>query len=194
MEVQKLARQHHIRVMTNYQMAWWPANYTAKAQAETGVGQVWRLHGIVGHGGPGSKGVRSQYFFEWLTDPVKNGAGALMDFGCYNALWSLWYLGRPETVYAQVNQLRPETFPKVEDNSTMTLHYKNAVGIFEGSWDLPRSYQDLEVFGRTGSIHMQNGKVEMRNGSGKEAQNVTSRSAAAGALGARRLYGECAAQ
>ena len=30
-------------------------------------------------------------FFDWLTDPEKNGAGALMDFGCYNALWSLWY-------------------------------------------------------------------------------------------------------
>ena len=29
----------------------------------------------------------------------------------------------------------------------MVLHYKNGVGIFEGSWDLPRSYQDLEVFG-----------------------------------------------
>ncbi len=167
LEVQKLAKQHHIKVMTNYQMVWWPSNYTAKAKADSSIGQVWRLHGVVGHGGPGSKGVRSQYFFAWLTDPVKNGAGALMDFGCYNALWSLWYLGRPETVYAQANQLRPETFPKVEDNSTMILHYKNAVGIFEGSWDLPRSYQDLEVFGREGSVYMQNGKVELRKGSGR---------------------------
>jgi predicted dehydrogenase len=176
LEVQKLARQHHIKVMTNYQMAWWASNYTARKQADSAVGQVWRLHGVVGHGGPGSKGVRSQYFFEWLTDPVKNGAGALMDFGCYNALWSLWYLGRPETVYAQTNQLRPETFPKVEDNSTMILHYKNAVGIFEGSWDLPRGYQDLEVFGREGSIYMQNGKVDLRKGSGRgkngEGQSV----------------------
>jgi hypothetical protein len=36
-----------------------------------------------------------------------------MDFGCYNALWSLSYSGRPETVYAWVNHLRPEAFPKV---------------------------------------------------------------------------------
>jgi predicted dehydrogenase len=173
LEVQKLARQHHIKVMTNYQMAWWPANYAAKAQADAGgVGQVWRLRGVVGHGGPGSTGTRSKYFFEWLTDPVKNGAGALMDFGCYNALWSLWYLGRPESVYAQVNQLRPDTFPKVEDNSSMILHYKNAVGIFEGSWDLPRSYQDLEIFGREGSIYMQNGKVELRKGR-SEAKSIT---------------------
>ncbi|MEO7650451.1 MAG: Gfo/Idh/MocA family oxidoreductase, partial [Bryobacteraceae bacterium] len=152
--IQKLARKHGIQILTNYQMAWWPANYVAKAQADAGaVGQVWRLRGVVGHGGPGSTGV-GKYFFDWLTDPVKNGAGALMDFGCYNALWSLWYMGRPQTVYAQVNQLRPATFPKVEDNSTMMLSYKNGVGLFEGSWDLPRSYQDLEVFGLKGSLYM----------------------------------------
>jgi predicted dehydrogenase len=175
LQVQKLAQQNHIKVMTNYQMAWWPANYAAKAQADAGsVGKVWRLHGVVGHGGPGSTGTRNKYFFEWLTDPVKNGAGALMDFGCYNALWSLWYMGRPDSVYAETNQLRPETFPKVEDNSSMTLKYKNGVGIFEGSWDLPRSFQDLEVFGREGSISMQNGKVELRKGNrrGSDAQNV----------------------
>jgi predicted dehydrogenase len=169
--IQRLAGKHDIRVMTNYQMAWWPANYAMKAQADEGaVGKVWRLRGIVGHGGPGSKGARNQYFFEWLTDPVKNGAGALMDFGCYNALWSLWYLGRPETVYAQVNQLRPETFPKVEDNSTLVLHYKNGVGLFEGSWDLPRGFQDLEVFGLEGSLYLGQGKVELRKG--KQVQEV----------------------
>jgi predicted dehydrogenase len=164
LQIQKQARQHDIKILTNYQMAWWPANYTAKAQADSGaLGQVWRLHGIVGHGGPGSTGV-GKYFFDWLTDPVKNGAGALMDFGCYNALWSLWYLGRPETVFAQTNQLRPQTFPKVEDTAALILHYKNGVGMFEGSWDLPRSYQDLEVFGLKGSVYMTQRGVALRQG------------------------------
>ncbi len=163
--IQKLAAKHGIRVMTNYQMAWWPANYAAKAQADSGaLGQVWRLRGIVGHGGPGSTGAASKYFFEWLTDPEKNGAGALMDFGCYNALWSLWYLGRPDSVYAHVNHLRPETFPKVEDNATLVLSYKNGVGLFEGSWDLPRGFQDLEVFGLKGSIHVSSSGIDLRKG------------------------------
>src|SRR6516164_7087211 len=81
-EIRKLAAQSGIKIMTNYQMAWWPANYVAKKAAETEIGQVYRLHGIVGHGGPGSTGPRNAAFFAWLTDPVKNGAGALMDFGC----------------------------------------------------------------------------------------------------------------
>lgn len=163
--IQELASRHGVKIMTNYQMAWWPSQYVARQHADSGaIGKPWRLRGIVGHGGPGGRGVRSQYFFDWLTDPVKNGAGALMDFGCYNALWSLWYLGRPEKVYAHVNQLRPETFPKVEDNSTMILSYRNGVGLFEGSWDLPRGFQDLEIFGLNGSITMVNGRVEVRKG------------------------------
>jgi predicted dehydrogenase len=163
--IKRLADKHGIYVLTNYQMAWWSSQYTAKTQADSGVlGKPWRLHGIVGHGGPGSEGPRSKHFFEWLTDPIKNGAGALMDFGCYNALWSLWYLGRPEAVYATVNHLRPERFPKVEDNANLLLSYKGGVGIFEGSWDLPRSFQELEIFGLNGSLLMQNGRVELRKG------------------------------
>ena len=170
-EIQRIAKQTGIRVMTNYQMAWWPANYVAKKAAETEIGQVYRLRGIVGHGGPGSTGPRNQFFFAWLTDPVKNGAGALMDFGCYNALWSLWYMGKPDTVYAHANHLRPEEFPKVEDNADLILGYKNGVGIFEGSWDLPRSYQDLEVFGLKGSVYMQQRGVTLQKGRG-QAQNL----------------------
>jgi predicted dehydrogenase len=163
-EVKKLAEQYGIRIQTNYQMAWWPANYVAKKAAETELGQIYRLRGVVGHGGPGSNGPRSQYFFAWLTDPVKNGAGALMDFGCYNALWSLWYMGKPETVYAHANHLRPETFPRVEDNADLILGYKNGVGIFEASWDLPRPYQDLEVYGLKGSVYMEQKSVTLQKG------------------------------
>ena len=162
--IRRLAREHGIQIMTNYQMAWWPSNYAAKATADAGtLGKIWRVRGIVGHGGPGSQGPRNQYFFAWLTDPEKNGAGALVDFGCYNALWSLWYLGRPEKVYANVNHLRPATFPKVEDNSTMILSYKEGVGLFEGSWDLPRSFQDVEVFGLEGSANVTRDGVELRS-------------------------------
>ncbi len=170
--IKKLADQHRIVVMTNYQMAWWPANYAAKARADAGdVGKVYRLRGVVGHGGPGGAKGLNKWFFEWLTDPVKNGGGSLVDFGCYNALWALWYKGRPASVYASVQHLRPEEFPKVEDNATLILNWKDGVGIFEGSWNLPRSFQDLEVFGRGGSIYMQNGKVELRKGRG-EPQSI----------------------
>ena len=169
--IAELAKKYGIKVMCNYQMAWWPANTEAKKQVDSGViGKPWRLHGIVGHGGPGSTGP-GRFFFDWLTDPVKNGAGALVDFGCYNALWSLWYMRRPESVYAEGIHLRPQTFPKVEDSAAMMLHYPAGISVFEGSWDLPRSFQDVEVFGSStgadgkltrGSVYMTRQKVEVR--------------------------------
>jgi predicted dehydrogenase len=165
LQMQQIAKKAGIKVMVNYQMAWWPTEHTAKQVADSGdLGKVYRIRGVVGHGGPGSEGPRNQYFFAWLTDPVKNGAGALMDFGCYNALWSLMYLGRPDSVYATVAHLQPERFPKVEDNATIVLTYPNASGLFEGSWDLPRSFQDLEVFGRQASMVVTSRKVEVQKG------------------------------
>jgi len=176
--IRDLARKYDVRIMTNYQMAWWPANYVARKEADSGaIGKVWRLHGVVGHGGPGSEGARNKFFFEWLTDPTKNGAGALMDFGCYNALWSIWYMGRPEKVYATANHLRPQIFPKVEDSADLVLSYPNGVGVFEASWDLPRSMQDLEVFGlgadraESGSIYMTQRAVTERKG--RESKELT---------------------
>jgi predicted dehydrogenase len=175
----ELAKQHGIKVMCNYQMAWWAANTEAKKQVDSGaIGKPWRLHGIVGHGGPGSTGP-GRFFFQWLTDPEKNGAGALVDFGCYNALWSLWYMGRPESVYAEAIHMRPQTFPKVEDSSAMMLHYPTGISIFEGSWDLPRSFQDVEVFGSStgadgkltrGSVYMTRQKVEVRTERGQPTE------------------------
>jgi predicted dehydrogenase len=172
-KIRALAAKHDVHVMTNYQMAWWPTNQEIKRQADSGaIGQVLRMRGIVGHGGPGSEGARSKFFFDWLTDPVKNGAGALVDFGCYNALWALWVKGRPETVYARVDHLQPERFPKVEDNAVLVLGYKDGVGIFEGSWDLPRSFQDLEVFGRDGSLYMTRQRLELRQG--RQSKDIVS--------------------
>jgi predicted dehydrogenase len=179
-QMQSLAAKYKIRIMTNYQMAWWPTNYAAKAAADRGeIGTVYRLRGIVGHGGPGSNGVRNKYFFDWLTDPEKNGAGALMDFGCYNALWSVWYLGMPTSVYATAQHLRPERFPKVEDAATLVFTYPHASAMFEASWDLPRGFQDLEVFGLSsetdppGSLYMTQAGVEWRKGKETKQLAVT---------------------
>jgi predicted dehydrogenase len=151
-------------------MAWWPANTEAKKQVDSGaIGKPWRMHGIVGHGGPGSGGA-SKHFFDWLTDPVKNGGGALVDFGCYSMLWSIWMKGMPESVYTSVLHLKPETYPKVEDNATIILNYKDGVAIFEGSWDLPsRPPSGNEIFGRTGSIVMGR-PIELRKAGGRGQQ------------------------
>ena len=154
LEIQKLARRHNIHVLTNYGSTWQASNYAVKAAVDAGaIGPVYRLRAVVGHGGPGDP--QKSSFVAWLADPVKNGGGALVDFGCYSILWSLWLKGRPERVYTSVLHLKPELYPKVEYNATIILNYSDGVAIFEASWDLPpRPPSGNEIFGRNGSIVM----------------------------------------
>ena len=172
-KIQALASEHRIHVMTNYQMAWWPTNHELKKQADSGsIGRIWRLHGIVGHGGPRQPtSPRARIAFDWITDPIRNGGGALMDFGCYNVLWALWFMGRPRSVYARIHNLRRELYA-VESNSTMVLDYEDGVAILEGSWDLPHNFQELRVSSRQGSMYMTRAMVEVRHGLRGEAQAV----------------------
>jgi predicted dehydrogenase len=53
--IRDLAAKYGIKVMCNYQMAWWPANFAAKKEVDAGsVGQVLALARHYGHGGPGA--------------------------------------------------------------------------------------------------------------------------------------------
>ncbi|MDE0621926.1 MAG: Gfo/Idh/MocA family oxidoreductase [Bryobacterales bacterium] len=165
LRIRELATKHGIEVMTNYQMAWWAANHQLRRMVSEGsIGKVWRLHGVVGNSGPAPRDLRRKVFFDWLTDPDANGGGALIDFGIYNATWAIWHLGLPQQVYATVTQLQPERFPKVEDNAVFVLTYPEAVGIFEGSWDLPRGFQHLEVFGHEGSLSLARDSLTLQAG------------------------------
>ncbi len=129
-----------------------------------------RLHGVVGNGGPSPRDLRRKVFFDWLTDPETNGAGSLVDFGIYSAIWAVWHLGLPDRVFAATHSLQPKRFPKVEDNAVMVLAYPQAVGLFEGSWNLPRGFQQLEIFGREGSLSMSRDSLLSRAGRKPEVE------------------------
>jgi predicted dehydrogenase len=151
-EIQALARKHNILVMTNYGSTWQASQYAAKAAVDSGaIGPVWRLHGVQGHGGPGDP--KTSSFAAWLADPAQNGGGAMMDFGCYLVLWSLGLKGMPASVYATAQHMKPEMFPKVEDNAVIILNYKDGLAVLEASWDLPPAQRlGNEIYGTTGSI------------------------------------------
>ena len=139
-------------MLTNYGSTWQASQYAVRAAVEAGeIGPVWRLHGVTGHNGPGDP--KKSSFAAWLADPVQNGGGALMDFGCYQVLWSLGIKGRPESVYATAQHMKPEMFPNVEDHAVIVLNYKDGVAILEASWDMPPAQRlGNEIYGMKGSI------------------------------------------
>src|SRR6266404_3699944 len=91
-----------------------------------------------------------QQFANWLYDPVKNGGGAIMDFGCYGAELSLWLKGRPTRVYATTQKMKVEQNNKVDDDATIVLDYPDATAIIEASWNWPYTKDQVEVFGPKG--------------------------------------------
>jgi predicted dehydrogenase len=161
-----LAKQHKIHVLTNYETTWYPSNQQvyAMVKKQHEIGDIRKLVVHDGHQGPKEIGCSAE-FLSWLTDPVKNGGGALIDFGCYGANLMTWLMeGKtPLAVTAVTRQIKPSIYPKVDDDATILLEYPNATGIIEASWNWPFGIKDLEVFGVTGYLHAQNaGTVRMR--------------------------------
>jgi predicted dehydrogenase len=153
-EMAELARKHSIHLLTNYETSWYAT--TEKSRELLHSGQVGELRKLVvrdGHRGPKKIGVGPE-FLDWLTDPELNGAGALMDFGCYGANLSTWLLDgqRPLSVTAITQQFNSADNPKVDDEATIILTYPNSQTIIEASWNWPIGRKDMEIYGLTGAI------------------------------------------
>src|SRR5262249_14650486 len=51
---------------------------------------------------------------------------------------------------AVTQRLKPEVYPRVDDEATIVLEYPAAQAIVQASWNWPFDRKDLEVYGRTG--------------------------------------------
>ncbi|WP_207510948.1 Gfo/Idh/MocA family protein [Longitalea luteola] len=154
----ELARKYRIHLLTNYETTWYASNQQLYNMVQSKViGDVRRMVVHDGHEGPKEIGC-SKDFLQWLTDPVKNGGGAITDFGCYGANLMTWLMNgkAPVAVTAVTHQIKPHLYPKVDDDATIVLDYGNATGIIEASWNWPFSIKDLEVFGKSGYLHALN--------------------------------------
>jgi predicted dehydrogenase len=148
-EIERLAKKHSIHVLTNYETSWYASNQYIKEFIEAGeLGHIRKVMVNSGHQGPKEIGV-SEEFLEILVDPEKNGAGALMDFGCYGANLMTWLLNgeKPVSVTAVTNKNKPKIYKKVDDEATIILQYEKAQCVIQASWDWTFSRKDMEVYG-----------------------------------------------
>jgi predicted dehydrogenase len=137
-KMEELAQKFHIYLLTDYETSWYPS--TAKAYQLVNdsnfVGNIRKVVIHDGHQGPKEIGVGKE-FFDWLTDPVQNGGGALIDFGCYGAnLMTYLKKGmKPVSVTAVTRHFKPEIYPKVDDEATIIVCYPDAQCIIQASWN-----------------------------------------------------------
>jgi predicted dehydrogenase len=147
--IRRAAQSGGIKVVVNYETTWYPSLGVAwqVIKADRAGGAIRKMVAMDGHEGPKEIGVGPE-FLEWLADPVKNGAGALFDFGCYGANLMTWLMddARPVSVRALTQQLKPDIYPKVDDEATIVLEYPRAQGIIQASWNWPFGRKDLEIY------------------------------------------------
>lgn len=150
--IEALAERHRVHVLTNFETSGYPSVHAARALVREGaIGEIRKVLVNDGHRGPREIGVDPE-FLAWLTDPVRNGGGALTDFGCYGANLMTWLMGgeAPLTVTAVTQQVKPALYPRVDDEATIVLTYPRAQAILQASWNWPVNRKDMEVYGARG--------------------------------------------
>jgi predicted dehydrogenase len=174
--IRRTAQKYKIQVLVNYETTWYSSNKAAYDEVQKGsLGDIRRVVVHDGHEGPKEIGVGPE-FLQWLTDPALNGAGAMYDFGCYGVdlMTFLMHGETPLTVTAVVTHDKPEIYPKVEDDSTITLTYPHAQAVIMGSWNWPFARKDMEIYGAKGyAITVGPDKLRLRLPHEGEEQAIT---------------------
>lgn len=148
-------RAGRVPVLVNYETTWYPVNAPIRRMVmeEKRLGAIRRIVTHYGHRGPKEIGAPEE-FLAWLTDPEKNGAGALFDFGCYGANFATWLLGnqQPLSVTALTHTNKPAVYPRVDDEATVVVQYPGAQLVIQASWNWPFSRKDMEIYGDSGYL------------------------------------------
>lgn len=177
--IQRAAESAKIAVLVNYETTWYPNTAAMHGMVREGaLGDVRKVVVHDGHRGPKEIGVPPE-FLTWLTDPARNGAGALFDFGCYGANLMTWLMNgeAPTSVTAVTQQIKPEVYERVDDEATVVLTYPKAQAIIQASWNWPFDRKDMEVYGATGrAITVGRGELRMRR-AGESQEKLVSASA-----------------
>jgi predicted dehydrogenase len=163
----QLASANNIHLLTNYETSWYPTTEkTYQLVKDSGyIGKLTKAVFHHGHEGPKKIGVSKQ-FFNWLTDPVENGGGALIDFGCYgaNIITYLMQDEEPVSVTAVTQNIQPEVYTKVDDEATIIVTYPSAQCIIQASWNWPFGRKDMEIYGDGGYvISLDKNNMRVRN-------------------------------
>ena len=172
--IRRAAEGSGIQVLVNYETTWYPSHgamWTLLKERKA-AGDIRKMVAMDGHSGPKAINVQPE-FLDWLSDPVRNGGGALFDFGCYGANLMTWMMDnqRPLAVTAITQQFQPQVYPRVDDEATILLEYPKAQGIIQASWNWPINRKDFEVYGESG-LAIATGGASLRIKLGKEPETA----------------------
>ncbi len=134
----RAARLAGVRLVVNWPSTWFPAVRKAQALvAEGAVGRVlkfkYRNGASLGPLAYGQQVTEAEKRAEWWHQAAAGG-GAYLDYCCYGANLSRWFLGEPPLAAYGVQANLDSWYGDADDNGVVVARYPGAVAILEGSW------------------------------------------------------------
>jgi len=127
------AEKAGVQLMIHWPTAFVPANALMFQMIKRGdIGQPYYFRLRCAHAGPREIGC-SHYFWEWLYDEERNGAGALIDYCCYCADMCSYLFGLPQSVVG-IRSVLAKEYPVPDDNAMILMKYENLFGVAEACW------------------------------------------------------------
>ena len=77
-----------------------------------------------------------------------------------------WFMKgkKPISVTAVTKQIKPDVYPKVDDEATIILTYPHAEAILEASWNWPFDRKDTEIYSQSSYIFANSSQMKIRKG------------------------------
>ena len=170
----RAAQQGGIRLLINWPSAWGAAFQELERRLVAGdIGQVRYFKYRSAHNGPKELGC-SPYFYNWLYDAEKNGAGALMDYCCYGAVMCARFLGLPQSVIG-MRAILAKDYPLPDDNALIAMRYAHAFGVAEASWTQVTKYATANpvAYGSEGALSVNRDGTLLLLRPGKDPETIT---------------------
>ncbi|HIE29343.1 TPA: Gfo/Idh/MocA family oxidoreductase [Candidatus Poribacteria bacterium] len=161
-------------LLVNWPLTWSPSARKAKALIDEGViGRVLEIKWRAGHTGPLGPGAAHAGVSEtadamtgaergatWWHQTAAGG-GAMLDYCCYGAMVSRWYINEPAIAAVGMKANLDSQWGDADDNGAIIVRFPNAMALLEGSWTTWHHGVATGpiVYGTTGTI-----VVESRDG------------------------------
>jgi len=137
----RAARHNDVSLMVNWPITWQADIRKMKELIEQGIiGDVWEVKWRNGASmGPLAYNTGDQV----LTDAEKGsewwhhaapGGGAMLDYCCYGACLSRWFLDQPAVAASGIKANLTSPYGDAEDNAVITVRFPKAIAVLEGTW------------------------------------------------------------
>ncbi len=161
----KAADRNNVKLIVNWPSTWNPAIRKAQELVQAGeVGQVLRFKyrnseslGPMAYGQTITDAEKGQ---EWWHQ-ADTGGGAYMDYCCYGANLSRWFLGEAAVAAYGLQANLNSHYGDADDNGIVVARYPKSVAVLEGSWTTLNTGipNGPLVYGTTGTLVVDGNKV-----------------------------------